>query len=330
METVIVILRRSLIFAWLVFSYKSQAQTCCSGGVPISSNLGLPVADAGILQVSLRYDLNDLNTLKSGTQTLEDDSRSRKTHSVLWQIGYSITARLSTDILFSWVKQERLIRQFGQTDFTQTNGLGDAVLLLKYRVWQAKRSASSFSTGLGIKAPVGAADLRNDDGLTIIADLQPGTGAWDKLLWAQALILFSARPGMSLSSTSVFSIKGINQLYLGSQQYRFGNEWQWLLSWSDRHRLGTKNIDLALVWRYRSVQADLLNEQTLPSTGGKWLFVQPGLSYWLQPDLSLSAYAEWPAYAQVQGTQTAPSYRFNTGILYRVSLKKQEKVLPLF
>ncbi|HMQ49279.1 MAG TPA: transporter [Saprospiraceae bacterium] len=330
METAFKIWRSSLVLALLICSFKSGAQTCCSGGVPISSNLGLPPEDAGWLQASLRYDLNLLNTLKSGAKTLEDDSRSRKTHSVLFQMGYSFTSRLSVDALFSWVRQERVIQQFGQTDFTQTNGLGDAVLLFKYRLWNAKKNASSFSAGLGIKAPTGAADLRNDDGLAIIADLQPGTGAWDKVMWAQGVIQFADRPGMNLSMTSVWSIKGVNEDYLDTQQYRFGKEWQGLLSWSDRHRLGTKNIDLVLVGRFRTVQEDKVNGQILPNTGGKWLFVQPGLSYWYRPDIFLSAYAEWPVYGQVQGTQTAPSFRFNAGVFYRLSLKKQEELLPLF
>jgi len=34
------------------------SQTCCSGGVPLSSNLGLPASDKGVLQLSLSYDLN--------------------------------------------------------------------------------------------------------------------------------------------------------------------------------------------------------------------------------------------------------------------------------
>ena len=83
----------SIVFFSCVMVWGVDGQTCCSGGVPVSSNLGLPSEGKNTLQFSLNYDLNVLETLKSGTEVLEDDSRSRRTHSILFQAGYSITER---------------------------------------------------------------------------------------------------------------------------------------------------------------------------------------------------------------------------------------------
>jgi len=121
------------VFIFLLFSNSTHSQSCCSGGVPLSSNLGMAPDEANTLQLNLAYDLNVLETLKSGMNTLEDDSRSRKTHSALLQAGYSFTNTFSVDVLFSWVRQERNINQFGSSDFTSTQGLGDAVFLFKQK-----------------------------------------------------------------------------------------------------------------------------------------------------------------------------------------------------
>ena len=102
----------------------------------MSANVGLPVSDAGNWILSLNYDLNVLSTLKSGTRTLDDDRQKRATHSLLVQAGYIINNRLSIEIFASVVRQERNIRRLNQAgyDFVATNGLGDAITLLKYRV----------------------------------------------------------------------------------------------------------------------------------------------------------------------------------------------------
>ena len=113
-----------------MFHLISYAQTCCSGGVPLSSNLGMPPNDQGIWQFSISYDLLVLNSLKEGSETIEDQSRIRKTQSILTEIGYGITRRIAVDLFIPYVYQQRRIEQFGKTDFVTTNGIGDVALLL--------------------------------------------------------------------------------------------------------------------------------------------------------------------------------------------------------
>ena len=51
------------------------SQTCCSGGVPLSGNIGFEGSNRGTLQMELGYDLNYISTLKEEAETLEDESR---------------------------------------------------------------------------------------------------------------------------------------------------------------------------------------------------------------------------------------------------------------
>lgn len=297
------------------------AQTCCSGGVPVASNLGLPNSSSKTLQIALGYDLNVLETLKSGNETLDDDSRSRRTHSGIFELGYSITDDFSIDGFFAYVRQEREINQFGNVDFSTTSGIGDAVILFKYKLLGTDDGAYSFQIGLGPKLPLGASDRKNERGLSLNADLQPGSGALDLITWAQWSLSIPSRKSMSFSSTAIYSRKGVNNDYLGEQSYRFGNEIQLAIGISDRIFIKDKIFDPSLVLRYRNQQEDVLNDFNVPSTGGNWFFLSPSIAHWIHPDFSVEAAFSIPLRADITGIQVTPTYRFRTGLYYRLSFQ---------
>lgn len=311
---------------------RGNAQTCCSGGVPVSSNLGLPPSAGQTLQFSLTYDLNVLETLKSGTRREPDNNRSRRTHSTLLELGYSFNERFSVDGFFSFVRQEREItNNLGNRNFTFSQGVGDAVFLLKYKLLANRNDYTTLHAALGVKAPFGPSDLRDGDSpVQLPADLQPGSGAWDGILWAQLTHVLALRPSMSLILTGTYSYKGVNDNYFGGRQsYQFGQEFFVLAGVSDRLLLGKSVlIDPALTLRYRQVRPDRVDELKLPSTGGRWLFINPSLSYWPRDDLSISAGVEFPLFADITGTQVTPTYRLNVGAYYRISLKNSEVIHP--
>ncbi len=319
-----------LLFFFLIGG-SLYAQTCCSGGVPVASNLGLPPSEAGAIQLSLGYDLNVLETLKTGRETLEDDSRSRKTHTGILEAGYSFSNKFSIDAFFSFVRQEREISQFNNTNFSATEGIGDAVLLFKYKVFNTDDNHTIFQLGAGPKLPLGASDKRNEQGLTLNADLQPGSGAWDIITWGQLAQVLPFRPSMSLNLTAIFSTKGTNDNYLGSQAYQFGNELQLALGISERMVIGNSLFDPAITIRYRKQAADVLNEFAVPSTGGNWWFINPSISYWVTPDISFEAALTIPIQSNITGTQVTPTYRLRTGVFYRIPSKKSTTIdIPIF
>jgi len=109
----------------------SYSQTCCSGGVPLSGNIGFEGSERATLQMELSYDLNYLATLKNGSEVYNDGNRRRLTQSILLKSGYQITNWLAVDALFSYVFQARRIVGHEQSDLVQTNGLGDALLMAR-------------------------------------------------------------------------------------------------------------------------------------------------------------------------------------------------------
>ena len=293
---------------------------CCSGGVPMSGNIGLPSSDKGTWQFTANYDLNVLETLKAGTETLDDRSRRRETHALLIEAGYSFNEKLSADLFLSFVRQERTINQRGLSeDFVYTQGIGDGVLLVKYKL------LPKFTAGLGVKIPTGAADRIRDNGTFLNADLQPGSGAWDQVLYGSYTSQLKFRPTLTFSATAIHRFTGTNNNYfdngITSSTYTFGDETQVIVALADRLTLGRVILDPSPKFRYRHAGRDFFNDAEFPASGGDFVFINPGLSYAINPKLSYQFNVELPIFARVTDTQLSPTVRFNTGLFLVVGRK---------
>ncbi len=296
-----------------------RGQTCCSGGVPLSANIGLPASDKGSWQFSLSYDRNLLKTLKNGDETLEDDLRERITRSLLFEVGYSIGTRWSVDMFLSVVEQQRSIFSGFGTSRTVTRGFGDMVLLLKYNVL-AGRSASDWQLGIGPKLPTGSTDKRGEGGVSLPADLQPGSGSWDLVLWSNYAASLNQRPSMSFFITTSYRASGKNNDYLGSIVYEFGNELQVIAGLSDQQVLFSRvMVDPSLSFRYRRAARDRSNGVEIDATGGEWVFIVPGVTVTPASMWSLNMSMEWPLYSFVNNTQLTPTNRFTLGVFFKLS-----------
>lgn len=319
-------------FALLLYVLSFNAQTCCSGGIPLSNNIGLPLLEKGTIQIGLNYDYNNLNTLNFGSEKLDDDSRLRITHSILLNTSYAITNHFSAEGLFTWVNQRRNISQFGNENLDQTSGIGDAVLLLKYDVSKlfpkiiGKNSSLQF--GIGTKVPFGSSTETNNQGITLNADLQPGSNAWDAIFLGSFSSSFNFRPSLLLNIKTIYRNTGTNNSYFGNNTYKFGNEFQGFLSFSDQFMfLKTLLINLSISFKYRDAQLDQIGGFDLDNTGGNWTSVIPNFSVDIKSNISFSTKAEIPIYNHVDGTQLTPTYRITTGLLFKIKPKPSLSII---
>jgi len=249
------------------------SQTCCSGGVPLSNNLGLPNDGRGSFTAGLNYDYNNLNTLNAGTDELDDDSRLRITNSILVNFGYAFSDKFSFEALFTWVNQTRTITQFGNENFSETRGLGDAVFLVKYAIPDILGSQSLLNIGLGTKAPIGKSDLTTAEGFQLTSDLQPGSGAWDIIGWLSVSKGLGFRPSATLSGSLTYRATGKNTSYLNNTSiYEFGNVLQTNVGYTDQFLLFNTIFNPGLILKYRKSFSDKVENSDLPNTGGEWIF----------------------------------------------------------
>ena len=316
------------------FSFSVYGQNCCSGGVPISGNLGLPVGDPGSIQISLSYDLNLLRRLKTGTREDEETSirRLRTTQSALLMVGYTFSSRFSIESFVSWVRQERSVtnRNTNSTNFEATSGIGDMVVMGKYFVLPADEGPVSWQLGLGLKLPTGSYQERADAGIPLGMDLQPGSGTWDGILWSRFLHILGSRPSMSLSATASYSLRSTNPEFRrvsggNIQDWQIGDEFQLLAGIADRFQINSWVVDPSISFRLRLAERDVTNGFELDNTGGEWLFWVPGFSLALSPTISWQATADIPVYSRIKGTQLTPSFRLNTGIIFQLPTQQKAR-----
>lgn len=211
-------------------------QGCCSGGVPVSGNLGLPAGNKGVVQLKFTIDHNHLDALYSGRDRLDDATRLRTTSSLLLEGGYNFIEQFAVSGLLSFVRQTRSISTLpGSSEFTGNNGLGDAIILFRYNLLSDSSAPNTdLLVGAGPKFPLGRTDYTDSRGILLPADLQPGTGSWDGVFWGMFSHNGLIRRTLSFTAIPSFRLTGTNDRYNGTHPYRFGNEFQLNFGFSDR------------------------------------------------------------------------------------------------
>lgn len=299
------------------------SQACCSGGVPLGGSLGLGTADNRSLQFLLTYDYNLLNDLLDVSERLKDNNRSRTTHSALLEVNYGLSSRFSVTGVIPFIRQERSITAFGGAeDFTSTHGVGDAVFLVKYRLLDpVKRQNTEWVIGAGPKISTGRTDYTNNDGLTLVADMQPGSGSLDGIFWSYFQIRQLFHPNLSMMAVTTLRWSGKNTSYNNTQTYRFGNEFQFNLGVSYNLFMHWP-VDLFAYIRYRHQGEDLIDGFVFTGSGGQWIYGIPGINVNFNSKLSVRLLGDVPLYRKLQGTQLTTSYKITAGILYTLPQKE--------
>ncbi|WP_391594503.1 hypothetical protein [Winogradskyella sp.] len=285
----------------------------------MSNNVGLVFSEKDKLLLGFSYDYNNLNTLKNENETIDDNSRLRTTHSILLNVGYAINTKLTTEALMTWVNQRRIINQLDSENIDQTYGIGDAIALVKYSVW----ANYNLNVGLGVKIPLGSSTETNDQGITLNADLQPGSNAWDIIYLINASKAFNFRPTMVFSSRVIYRQTGENDTYLNNSNYKFGNELQIYLNVSDQYIIKNSFLNPGLTFKFRNASKDKVQGFDLPNTGGNWLFAIPNFSINLFQNIVFNAALELPLYSKPDGIQLTPTYRLTSGFLLKLFNKPQ-------
>ena len=301
----------------------SYSQTCCSGGIPISSNIGFTNEDAGIFHLAIASDFNNLNSLFVGSDKLDNNNRRRNTNAFFFRLGYDVTPRLSFEVVLPYIIQKRAINlNNGGIDEDQTSGTGDILLLAGYQLYSTE--TSQIGINAGVKFANGSFSETNSSGQLLINDLQPGSGSTDFILRLNFAKSLKSKLNLSWYGTTSYQIKGINDEYLGSLKYQFGNEIQVNTGLSSKLLAFNQILSPSVGVRYRSRSRDLIDDFDLDNTGGTWLLAQFGLSWEYSPMTSLSILYDLPVYQYIDGTQLSNDYILNITFYQKLNFNKNE------
>lgn len=185
------------------------------------------------------------------------------------------------------------------------SGIGDARVIGRYQI---NLGASSVGFQAGIKLPTGARDGKNDVGELAERTLQLGTGSTDFMAGAIAKGAFGELPLRWFVQT----------------------QWQHAIATKDDFRPGDDiGVDFGL--RYFVTEALAANLQLNArfklrdrgvnaepeESGGKYLYLSPGLSYGFGSGFQISCYVQVPLYQSVNGIQLTQSTSYVVGLSYR-------------
>lgn len=294
-----------------------KAQTCCSGGSPITSNLGIQEIDPKSWYIQLSYDYNFLDALYSGTQKLDDKNRERVTQTVMLQGIYALNKRISFNVLLTHVKQERTIFSNGNENYTTANGIGDAVLMVQYSVFSNLKR--NLVIAAGPKIPIGKFDVTDPElGFSLAPDLQPGSGSWDGIIGLSHNEFHVLNPNFTITGTLGYRISSEGERFDGDTSYRFGNEFIASIGFNESFFLGKNTLSPFAYFQYRHTQPDKIDSFEVPGTGGQWINLSPGFSISASNHVDLNFSTEIPLYRNLQGTQLTTSYRFNVGVAIKL------------
>jgi len=304
------------IFTVILNGNSVFAQACCTAGTPLLGSLEMTSAPKGILQFGFTFDHNSLTDVLSGSSELKNQERERISESLLFEVNYGLTNRISVTSLFSYIRQERTISQ--SSNKLSAAGIGDIVLMVKYSLVPFDIfNNQELSIGIGGKIPVGNSSLKSN-GILLPADMQPGTGSWDGIFWSyysKGNFIFT---DLTLMGNISYRMNGDNDRFENSAKgYSFGNE---LISSIGFNYPLNSTFDLTFIMKYRNAQNDTFGNEDIPNTGGNWVYLVPGISSYLVNNLSARLNGEIPVFRKVSGTQLTTTFSASVSIFYSLNI----------
>ena len=312
------IISKIAVFALLLgfsgFVLQAKAQTCSCAGAPLVSSQSGGTVGKGAFLVGYTFDFKDISDLYNGSNELVNNTVSRNTSTSLLEMHYGISERIAVTTTFTYVNKfrETGLHLDNRSQKLRTTGVGDAMLLVKYNIHpQTVFEQYQVIVGAGVKAPLGESSLRNN-GFMLNADMQPGTGAWDGVLWMYSSKTF---PGISteLFLMKSFRYSGTNERFSSDDRYRFGNEF--VTSAGAGGRL-FRDISYRLGFQFRTAASDTRNSAMMPDTGGSWVSAKPAFitPFPFLEGASIQFSGNIPVYQYVKGTQPTISYTLSASL----------------
>ena len=295
-----IILRNIIIIAILSLGINRQvdAQLCCTTGSASASSLEVGVTPENSLRLSLGHEYNELSgTFEGSKRTNSNIVGSGSVQAYTLQAHYGMTRRWGVTLSVPFVKSSRTFS--GRNTF-RASGIGDLSFLLKYSLKPLNIATSTeIAIGSGFKMANGS-DNAVDDGTALNFNLQPGTGAWDFMLWGYFYKTYLPS-GWSGTLSALIRIPGTN-----SDGLQYGNE---IIYSVVVNRKTTEFTQLSLRFKGRTSSQVTIDDFENPNTGGTITFIAPSFVWNPVRLFSIEAGIDIPAFYSVSGTQQALDFR---------------------
>jgi hypothetical protein len=319
-----------ILFSFLILPILNTYPSCGSASCPLNSNN--PLLN-GLFSLRLWHEYINQDQIYVGSEKSfvgaipeHHDEVSTLNQITSFSLGYGIFDFLSLDFTVPFVHREHshIHNHHGEQLLETWNftGLGDAVLMANFSLFNNEKNNSLLNLVAGIKLPTGITDFKNPEGESAEVTIQPGSGSTDFIFRASYMQNLASLPALFGSEYSAFPLSVSANYKLntkGTDDYVFGNELMLHLSTSFRF-IKQAALLLQVNGRFQEKADPGLTGEPAENTGGKWIFVSPGLNFFLMDGLSLYGYYQIPVYQNVNGIQQASAYNLQVGIQQEINL----------
>lgn len=295
------------------------AQTCCTGGAPLTGVLNLRAVTPGSIGVSLTYDDNKIEDYVLNNEPIAENTIQRYTRAVLSQVDYGISKNLTGTILIPYMVMGQVTQAFNGPVEGKSTGIGDILLMSQWG--KLLPNQASLVLGGGLKLPVGATQNTSEAGLILPASLQPGTGSTDFLATARYQTSFTFRRSLTFAQTVNMRINTTSRSFTFHDTFRFGHVIQTFSSFADQFVILKLLHTPSLTFRYRYSGSDIIEGFANANSGGHWISIAPGWAMNITKNLLAGFTGEWPIYRDINGLQITTTRRLNFTLQYLISKK---------
>lgn len=297
------------------------AASCGTAFCMINTNWAMqgPVSEPG-LRVDLRYEYIDQDQPMSGSHKVgvgeihrHHDEVETVNRNWLANFDYTFDDAWSLSAAVPVVDRDHLhIHNHHGAQIEESwdfRRVGD-VRLVGRRQWVMESAGSVSFAGMnfGVKLPTGRFDIKNREGEEAERSLQPGTGTTDLILGA-----FYSRVMPEQGLSWFAQIQG-QRATKERDNFRPGSRLTVDLGgrYEATDRLGLMlQLNAALIGRDRGTEGEP------EDSGGRFLFLSPGVSYAVAKGVQLYGFAQLPVYQKVNGVQLTAEKGFVGGVSVR-------------
>jgi hypothetical protein len=279
---------------------------------------GIP-SDPGSSRLDLRFESINQTNLRQGNHSISaaddtEDPLERHTSNRNLIATYDYTFSNDWGFTFAAPVQKRIhehtvdpagIPVDEQWNFTR---IGDIRALANYSIVSDDDPLNRYGFQFGFKLPTGNYKVGNSDGVKAERSLQPGSGSTDVIVSA-----FYTHRGFT-TDAAWFAQLGYQQAALTQDNYRPGSQVGFTAGYN-QPLVGALTGTLQLNALLKSRDSGANAEWDL--SGGRYVFISPGLSYAVSNAVQLYAYAQLPIYRYVNGIQLVADRGFVGGAAFQ-------------
>jgi hypothetical protein len=313
-------LRSALLFASAIAWSAAAVASCGSAFCSVNTNWDLhsAVSEPGA-RVDLRYEYIDQDQPRHHGKKVDvgeiprhHDEVYTRNRNWIGTFDYTFNADWGLTVLAPFVDREHkhIHNHMGdqEPETWSFDGLGDVRALGRYRAWNEEsretHSASSAGFLFGVKLPTGSYKKRNSEGEFAERTLQPGTGTTNALLGAYFI------QSLPMKDLSWFA-QGVGDLPVDSRDgFKPGK--RFAADAGLRYDL-TGQLGLLLQANVLVRGRDSGVNAEPEDSGGRTLFISPGLNFALNRDVRLYGFLQVPLYQYVHGVQLTANKAFVVG-----------------